>query len=36
MNRQELEHYLTETYTCVGEQLFARYPNFLVFRHSGN
>ena len=28
--------FLTETYSCDGEHLFARYPNFQVFRHSGN
>ena len=36
MNRQGLEDYLAETYICVGERLFARYPNFQVFRHTGN
>ena len=36
MNRQELEAYLTDTYSCTGEYLFARYPNFQVFRHTGN
>ena len=36
MNRQKLAAYLTETYGIAGEQLFARYPNFLVFRHTGN
>lgn len=36
MNRTELETYLTDTYSCAGEQLFSRYPNFLVFRHRGN
>ena len=35
MNRQELSAYLTETYNCAGEYLFARYPNFQVFRHNG-
>ncbi len=33
MNRQELVAYLTDTYNCVGENLFARYPNFQIFRH---
>lgn len=33
MNRQELEAYLTDNYGAKGEYLFARYPNFQVFRH---
>lgn len=33
MNRQELEAYLTDNYDAKGEYLFARYPNFQVFRH---
>ena len=36
MNRQELAAYLTDTYSADGEHLFAKYPRFLVFRHSGN
>ena len=36
MNRQELTAYLTDTYGTTGEQLFARHPNFQVFRHTGN
>ena len=36
MNRQELAVYLTDTYSSVGEHLFAKYPSFLVFRHNGN
>ena len=36
MNRQELAAYLTDTYGVTGEHLFARYPNFQVFRHTGN
>ena len=36
MNRHELAAYLTDTYGTVGEHLFAKYPSFLVFRHSGN
>ena len=35
MNREELAVYLTETYGITGEYLFARYPNFQVFRHDG-
>ena len=36
MNRQALAAYLTDAYGTAGEHLFTRYPNFLVFRHSGN
>ena len=36
MNRHELAAYLTDTYSTVGEHLFAKYPSFLVFGHSGN
>ena len=36
MNREELAVYLTDTYGTESEQLFAKYPNFLVFRHNGN
>ena len=36
MNRQELTVYLTDIYCTAGEHLFARYPNFQVFRHLGN
>ena len=36
MNRQELAAYLTSTYSVESEPLFAKYPSFLVFRHSGN
>ena len=36
MNRSELEAYITEIYSAEGEHLFAKYPSFLVFRHSGN
>ena len=36
MNRHELAACLTDTYGTVGEHLFAKYPSFLVFRHSGN
>ena len=35
MNRSELEAYITEIYSTEGEHLFAKYPDFLVFRHSG-
>ncbi len=33
MNRCELEAYLADNYNTEGEYLFARYPNFQVFRH---
>ena len=36
MTRSELVTYLTDTYSTTGENLFVRYPNFLVFRHQGN
>ena len=34
MDRPKLITYLTDRYGIVGEHLFARYPNFLVFRHN--
>lgn len=36
MTKAELAAFLEDTYGCPGEQLFARYPNFRVFRHRGN
>ena len=36
MNRRKLTAYLADTYSTTGENLFARYPNFEVFRHTGN
>jgi predicted DNA-binding protein (MmcQ/YjbR family) len=36
MTRLELAAYLTDTYSAPGEHLFARYPNFQVFRHNAN
>ena len=36
MTRSELAAYLTDTYSVTGEQLFARYHSFQVFRHQGN
>ncbi len=36
MNREELAAYLADTYSSQGEHLFAKYPNFQVFRHVGN
>ena len=36
MNRSQLKIYLADTYGTQGEHLFAKYPSFLVFRHSKN
>ena len=36
MTRQAFTSYLTDTYGTAGEYLFAKYPNFLVFRHQGS
>ena len=36
MTRLELAAYLTDTYSSTGENLFAKYPSFLVFRHNGS
>ncbi len=36
MTREAFASYLTDTYDTAGEHLFARYPNFLVFRHRRN
>ena len=36
MNRIELENHISQTFSTVGEQLFARYPNFQIFRHLGS
>ena len=36
MKRKELAIFLTETYNCGGEYLFAKYASFQVFRHNGN
>ena len=36
MNRQEFAAYLADTYSADGEQLFAKHPSFLVFRHNGS
>lgn len=32
----DLQAYIENTYGVRGEYLFARYPDFLVFRHIGN
>lgn len=36
MNRKELEDYIESTYGAVGECLWAKYPTYMVFRHTGN
>ena len=36
MNRLDLENYISETFSTTGEQLFAKYPGFRVFRHLSN
>lgn len=36
MTRPELTAYLADTYNTAGQQLFARYPGFQVFRHRGS
>ena len=36
MTRPELAAYLTDTYNATGENLFSKYPSFLVFRHNGS
>ena len=36
MNREALEAYLTGTYAVVPDRPWARYPDYVVFRHTGN
>ena len=36
MDRNELENYINATFGATGEQLFAKYPSFRVFRHLDN
>ena len=36
MTRRELSAHLTNTYSTTGENLFAKYPSFQVFRHHAN
>lgn len=36
MDRSACQNYIEDTYSTTGEHLFAKYPSFLVFRHSGN
>ena len=36
MNRTELQTYIEETYGTIGECLWAKYPTYMIFRHSSN
>ena len=36
MDRVQCQSYIENTYGAVGETLFAKYPSFRVFRHTGN
>lgn len=36
MNREALEAYLTGTYAAAADRPWARYPDYVVFRHTGN
>lgn len=36
MTREELEAYLAETYAAEADRPWAKYPDYLVFRHTGN
>lgn len=36
MDRQELERYITETYSAEAETPWVKYPDNTIFRHSGN
>lgn len=36
MNRLDLENYVNATFGTTGEQFFAKYPSFRVFRHLDN
>ena len=36
MNRQELEAYITQIYGAEAEYPWLSYPEYAVFRHSGN
>ena len=36
MNREQWKAYIEEHFGATGEQLFAQYPSFLVFRHENN
>lgn len=36
MNREALEAYLTGSYAAAADRPWARYPDYVVFRHTGN
>ena len=36
MNREALEAYLTGTYAAAADRPWDRYPDYVVFRHTGN
>ena len=36
MNREELEKNLTENYNANAEFLWAKYPDYAIFRHNSN
>jgi len=36
MDREALVDYIAEIYGAEPEHLWARYPNYIVFRHTGN
>ncbi len=36
MRRAEFEQYITETYNAEADHPWAKYPEYAVFRHSGN
>ncbi len=36
MDRKALENYIAEVYGAEPEHLWARYPNYIVFRHTAN
>ena len=36
MNRKEFEKFVSENYSCEADFPWIKYPNFEVFRHSGN
>lgn len=36
MNRRELQTYIEEAYGVTGECLWAKYPSYMIFRHSSN
>ena len=36
MDRIQCKNHIEETYGVTGENLFAKYPDFQVFRHIGN